>query len=191
MAGTPSVAPLRPWKRCHPVLNGAGSLSLLQISNAGRRTTFARGLSSAGMDQGGVQFKHGTVRLDPAYTPVLPGGQGHALVQFTGPLSPAQQQTLRARGIEVVDYIPQDTWIVRLTADALTALRALDFVVALGNLYPVVKVPPAVLTGDFNQRSLYADGSLTLEVSFQPVVTYDRALQLLASLDPGHVVERQ
>lgn len=219
MAGTPSVAPLRPWKCCHPVLNGAGSLfsvvavwmmvmmaapggevqaatsttpvagietgikSLSQISNAGRRTTSARGLSSAGMDHGGVQFKHGTVRLDPTYTPVLPGGQGHVLVQFTGPLSPAQQQTLRERGIELVEYIPQDTWKVRLTADTLTALRALDFVVALGNLYPVDKVPPAVLTGDFNPRSLNADGSLTLEVSFQPAVTYDRALQLLAGLD--------
>src|SRR3569833_2333206 len=101
MAGTPIVAPLRPWKCCHPVQNGAGSLfsvvavwmmmaapgsevqaatsttpvagfesginSLLQISFAGRRSSFALGLCAAGLDQGGVQFKHGTGRLDPAY----------------------------------------------------------------------------------------------------------------------------
>src|SRR3569623_1158012 len=54
---------------------------------------------------------------------------------------------------------------------------------ALGNLYPGDKVPPAALTGEFIPRSLNADSSLTLEVSFQPSVTYDRALQLLAGLD--------
>src|SRR3569833_2664013 len=102
MAGTPIDAPLRPWKCCHPVLNGAGRLfsvvavwmmmaapgsevqaatsttpvagietgikSLLQISNAGRRTTFAHGLSSAGMDQGGVQGGRGAGRRGPAGT---------------------------------------------------------------------------------------------------------------------------
>src|SRR3569832_2417775 len=105
MAGTPSVAPLRPWKCCHPVLNGAGSLfsvvavwmmmmaapgsevqaatsttpvagietgikSLLQISNAGRRTTFARGRSAAGGGRGGGRGGHGAGRREPAEAPV-------------------------------------------------------------------------------------------------------------------------
>src|SRR3569833_2466558 len=112
------------------------------------------------------QFGHGAVQLDPAYTPALPDGTGHILLQLKGPLTAAQEQRLRDIGVTLLEYIPTQAWKARVTSSALPALRSLDFVYALGDLYPVDKVPPAVLANDFNSRSLNSDGSLTLEIYF-------------------------
>lgn len=134
------------------------------------------------MEGAAVEFGHGVVRLDPAHTPALRGDTGHILLQLKGPLTPAQQQRLRDIGVTLIEYIPNQTWKAHVTSAALPALRALDFVYALGDLYPIDKVPPAVLAHDFNTRSLNTDGSLTLEVYFHPTVTYARATGVLASV---------
>src|SRR3569623_3206953 len=127
-----------------------------------------------------VQFGHGAVQLDPAYTPALPDGTGHILLQLKGPLTAAQEQRLRDIGVTLLEYIPTPAWKARVTSSALPALHSLDFVYALGDLYPVDKVPPAVLANDFYSRSLNSDGSLTLEIYFHPTVTYARAAVVLA-----------
>lgn len=157
-----------------------GVKSLTQRDYAGRGGTRAHGLASPAPGAA-VEFGHGAVRLDPAYTPALPGDAGHILIQLRGPLTAAQEQRLRDIGVTLIEYIPNRTWKARVTSAALAALRSLDFVYALGDLYPVDKVPPAALVNDFNTRSLNADGSLTLEVYFHPTVTYARAVAVLAT----------
>lgn len=158
-----------------------GVKSLTQREYAGRSGPRAHGLTAPA---GGVavQFGHGAVQLDPAYTPAPPDGAGHILLQLKGPLTAAQEQRLRDIGVTLLEYIPAHTWKARVASSALAALRSLDFVYALGDLYPVDKVPPAVLANDFNSRSLNSDGSLTLEIYFHPTVTYARAAAVLAEL---------
>ena len=158
-----------------------GVKSLTQREYAGRGGPRTHGLTAPA---GGVavQFGHGAVQLDPAYTPALPDGTGHILLQLKGPLTAAQEQRLRDIGVTLLEYIPTQAWKARVTSSALPALRSLDFVYALGDLYPVDKVPPAVLANDFNSRSLNSDGSLTLEIYFHPTVTYARAAVVLAGL---------
>lgn len=212
MARNVSSAPRRPWICCRtpggiiaaaavwmtvimmglpaaaaPSAAAAGGIdtgvkSLSQASYAGRGGTLARGLTAPAARGPAVQFEHGAVWLDPGYTPMLAGGEGHVLLQLTGPLSEAQQRELRGLGVTLIEYLPHDTWKVRLAAAAVPAVRALAFVRALGHLYPVDKVPAAVLANDFNPRSLNSDGSLTLEVYFQPDTAYARAAALLAEL---------
>lgn len=166
-----------------PAAVETGIKTLLQTPLAGRRSVLAHGLVTPGADRAAIQFKYGDVRLDPAYMPTLPGGEGHVLLQLTGALTSDQERRLREHGVELVEYIPANAWKAKVSASALAVVRALDFVYALGNLYPVDKVPPSVLTGDFNSRSSNGDGSLSLEVYFHPSVAFNRAVAVLASVD--------
>ncbi|MEK7322410.1 MAG: S8 family serine peptidase [Pseudomonadota bacterium] len=166
----------------------SGVRSLTQIEYAGRKPTpLARGLTGVANDAAAVQFVQGAVHLDPRYLPVLRGDEGHVLLQFRGPLDVEQQRRLTGHGVALLEYIPHNTWKARVRSASLAAVRGLDFVQAVGSIYPVDKLPAAILAGDFHPRSLNADGSLSLEVYFHPGVDYARAAVLLAGIGAAPV----
>src|SRR3569833_2645809 len=148
-----------------------GVKSLTQQEKAGRGGPRTHGLTAPA---GGVavQFGHGAVQLDPAYTPALPDGTGHILLQLKGPLPAAQEQRLRDIGVTLLEYIPTQAWKARVTSSALPALRSLDFVYALGDLFPVDKVPPAVLANDGGARARGGGGGRAGGGGGRPTGTY-------------------
>lgn len=185
MAGWPGLAEVR---AASSAAVDSGVRSLTQIEYAGRKSApLARGLTGAANDAAAVQFVQGAVHLDPRYLPVLRGDEGHVLLQFRGPLDAEQQRRLTGHGVALLEYIPRNTWKARVRSASLAAVRGLDFVQAVGSIYPVDKLPAAILAGDFHPRSLNADGSLSLEVYFHPGVDYARAAALLAGIGAAPV----
>ncbi len=161
-----------------------GVKTLAQAAQADRRAApLARGLTVPAADATAVRLAQGTVYLDPSRVPAVNGDSTHVLLQLRGPLSEEQKNTLTRLGVELLDYIPEFTWKARVRGESLAAVRALSFVHALGALYPADKLPPAILSADFHPRSLNADGSLSLAVTFHPGVSYARAAGLLQALD--------
>ena len=164
-----------------PVSTGVKTLA--QTAQTDRRAVpLARGLTAPADGDYAVRLAQGTVYLDPGRTPRVSGAHGSVLLQLRGPLSEAQRDRLSGLGVELLEYIPEFTWKARVRGESVAALRALDFVHALGALYPADKLPPAVLATDFHPRSLNADGSLSLTVSFHAGVSYARAAELLRAI---------
>lgn len=58
----------------------------------------------------------------------------YLLLQTTGPLTAAQKAELRAHRVELLEYVPADTYVCRFELDDLDAVRALPFV-AWANVY--------------------------------------------------------
>src|SRR3569832_2231929 len=137
-----------------------GVKSLTQREYAGRGGPRTHGLTAP---SGGVavQFGHGAVQLDPAYTPALPDGTGHILLQLKGPLTAAQEQRLRDIGVTLLEYIPTQAWKACVTSSALPTQRTQENEYALGDLYPVDKVPPAGRAGEGGARARGRDGGRT------------------------------
>lgn len=88
---------------------------------------------------GRVEIRLQRGRFDPLLEtpPVLPALAGRAiagdgadyhLLQFTGPIRSEWQDALRARGIEIVDYVPDFAYIVRATDTAMAAVDSIDAV---------------------------------------------------------------
>ncbi len=65
---------------------------------------------------------------------------GLFLVQFAGPFQEVWGEALRAEGIELLRYVPEDAFVVRARAVAPSALTALPFVHWVGPYLPEYKV---------------------------------------------------
>lgn len=80
------------------------------------------------------------------------GGGGEAtkpvsglyLIQFTAPVQEAWSQTLSQRGVKLLRYVPEDSFIVRLNHVSIAALEELDFVHWVGPFRPDHKIQQAV-----------------------------------------------
>ena len=52
----------------------------------------------------------------------------YALVQVRGPLGDDEKAQLKAAGYQLLEYVPENTYVVRFPGDDLSAVRALPFV---------------------------------------------------------------
>ncbi len=64
------------------------------------------------------------------------------LIQFTGPLEPLQRAELRAAGVELIKYVPDDTFIARLKNVSPATVAAKNFVTWVGPYRAEHKVHP-------------------------------------------------
>lgn len=71
-------------------------------------------------------------------------GSNYLLVQVSGPLSPEQMQDLRDLGLTVLQYVPQDTYIVRYEGTDLTAIRGRDYVIWANPYLRDFKIGPSL-----------------------------------------------
>ncbi|MEE9490149.1 MAG: S8 family serine peptidase [Thermoplasmata archaeon] len=69
---------------------------------------------------------------------------GHYLVQFHGPVKEAWKQDIERLGGRVLNYIPNDAFIVQLDAELLDDVRSLTEVQWLGVFQPAYKIRPAL-----------------------------------------------
>jgi Subtilase family/Bacterial TSP3 repeat len=65
---------------------------------------------------------------------------GLFLIQFTGPVSGESRQQLAALGVDLLHYVPDDTFVARLRSTRLTLLRTLPFVQWIGEYRPEHKL---------------------------------------------------
>ena len=71
-------------------------------------------------------------------------GTGYFLVQLKGPVKQAWTDDITALGAEVLNYIPNYAYIVRMDASLTGAVKDLPFVSYVGNYQPAFKVAPDV-----------------------------------------------
>lgn len=111
-----------------------------------------------------------------------PGGLGYYLVQLDGPVADDHKATLTARGIEILHYVPDYAFLVRMTPEAASAARALRTVRWVGLYHPAYKLDPAIGAHEFNHPDRIADPWLWLIVRVYDHVDADAAAAALQAL---------
>lgn len=76
---------------------------------------------------------------------LAPAAGPYAIVQFRGPITPADQKALADLGLETIEYVPDFAYIVKGTADQLAKVAELKTVYAQIPLTLADKVSPAFL----------------------------------------------
>jgi hypothetical protein len=101
-----------------------------------------------------LHTRHGAfdpVAAPPALLPsedvhnVAVDGRVPYLVQFRSTIHPSWRDAIRARGIEVQSYFPENALLVRAHPEAASALRALPFVRAVLEQAPLLRLDPDLL----------------------------------------------
>jgi len=112
---------------------------------------------------------------------------GYYLVQLSGPPTDARKAAVESAGGELVAYIPDHTYIVRLEASAAARMPELPEVSWVGPFHPGYKISPTIGTHEFKHPKRAADSFLTLFVRvFDDLDGTARAIEALG----GEVLER-
>ena len=96
-----------------------------------------------------VFMQHATFFLDRTHIPQIEKAEGHILLQLSKALNATIEKKLKEYGVELLEYLPSNTWKARIPAAALMKVKAFDFVDAMGDIYPVDKFPKHVLEKGF------------------------------------------
>src|SRR5262245_13362687 len=81
------------------------------------------------------------------------GQRGYFIVQFAGPVMDAWKAQVAAAGAELLDYVPDFAFKVRMTPDAANRVAALGSVAWVGVFEPAYKLDPALLRGGAATRA--------------------------------------
>ncbi|MBM3320716.1 MAG: S8 family serine peptidase, partial [Candidatus Eisenbacteria bacterium] len=92
------------------------------------------------------------------------GEAGYHVVQFAAPVGENEKALLSREGAEIVSYLPDFAYLVRVAPDALEPLRASGDVRWAGRWEPAYKISPAIGTHEFKGRERSEDPLLTLRV---------------------------
>ncbi len=168
----------------------SGFTALKHLNMPERQTPQAGVQRSLGPDHSTIiEMQQGSFRLDPAFMPQLDAAQGYVLLQLNGPLNDDWQNQLEALQVNLLEYIPNNTWSSRVNRDQLQAIHALPFVRALGQLYPGDKLPASLLANELSPHAQMGD-QISLDVSFQPDQTLTQVLAALQNIG-AHVAQRE
>ncbi len=129
-----------------------------------------------------VFMKHATFCLDPTHLPRIPGREGHILLQLARPMTSDMEETLMGFGVAVQEYIPQNAWVVHMPADAVSRIKNLEFVHAMGDIHAVDKFPTHVLEKGFRHPSVHRGGVLNVLVTFHEDIPFVRVKAILSAI---------
>ena len=93
-----------------------------------------------------------------------PGEAGYYLVQLNGPPDAENKAAVQRAGGELIAYVPDNAYIVRMGTGAANALRSSDLVDWVGTYHPAYKISPTLGTHEFRNPKRAADSFLTLRV---------------------------
>lgn len=101
--------------------------------------------------------------LDALDVVAADGVARHALVQLTERVTPSRRAELAGEGVVLVRYVPDDTWVARVspvaaTSDARSAIRWIGF------LDPIDKLPARLAEGRPGSWAVAPDGRVQLRV---------------------------
>src|SRR6478752_1815140 len=83
-------------------------------------------------------------------------GSDHLLIQTTEPLRAAQRRALADLGVDVQEYVSENTYLARYPESDLDAIRALPFVTWADVYLRVFKIPPTLLPRGIDPGNLMA-----------------------------------
>jgi subtilisin family serine protease len=128
----------------------------------------------------------------PAILQAEPDKQGTAyvLIQFRGPVEQAWPEELQALGAELLDYVPDYAYVVRLPVDRLPAVTTLPQVRWVGPWQPAYRLAPELLASAAPATTATeGEESEPIDVSLAtyPGVNVERLLADIAALgiEPG------
>jgi hypothetical protein len=137
-----------------------------------------------------IRFASGSFRPDgPVSTPPgwyrdvsereSPRGRRYLVALASGPLDPDQRHRMEKAGAEVLGYLPDHGYRVRLNPAAVESIRKLSFVVWLGETPPHFKVQPELAA----RAGRAAGAPIPVRVVLESDEPPERARQALAGLD--------
>ncbi len=88
----------------------------------------------------------------PADLLAQPQGVDYFLLQGNAPVDEANKAALRARGLELMDYVPNHSWIVRGTAAQVTQCANAGLAVWSSPLHPAYRIEPGLLASTETRR---------------------------------------
>ncbi|MFH1502111.1 MAG: S8 family serine peptidase [Candidatus Eisenbacteria bacterium] len=116
---------------------------------------------------------------------------GYYLVQLAGPPTNERKSALEAGGAELIAYVPDWSYVVRMTPEARASLAGSPDVVWTGPYHPAYKLSPTIGKHEFRHPRRAADSFLTLRVRVfdDPEGTAGRVTalggEILESVDDG------
>jgi hypothetical protein len=96
--------------------------------------------------------------------PVESGEEAYYLVQLAGKPTEPRRKAVTSAGGELVAYMPDDTYIVRATPEAASALSSSPEITWVGPYHPAYKFSPTIGTHAFKDPKRASDSFLTLMV---------------------------
>lgn len=92
--------------------------------------------------------------LEPQQSKALgANASGLFLIQFNGPVTGESRKELAALGVDLLHYVPNDTFVARLRSTRLTLLRTLPFVQWVGEYRPEHKLHRTLAAKALSQQS--------------------------------------
>lgn len=104
----------------------------------------------------------------------------HGLIQFYGVPDAAQRQTLANAGVELLTYIPDNSWIAALPAE-LDPLLATGMVRWIGPLEPGDRLDAALRAGEIGDWALRSHGKVELWIDYFADISLARASEVVVS----------
>ncbi len=93
-----------------------------------------------------------------------PGSAGYYLIQLDRPVFDSQKDELNQGGVEILSYIPENAFLVRMAPEILSTVEALPYVSWVGMYHPAYKLDPAIGTHEFKLPERREDPWLRLVV---------------------------
>ncbi len=114
------------------------------LAAAGQASAIAD--AAAAQPASSLHLRVGTIATTPG-TNVLVNGHGitpdrRHVVQFDGPMTPERSEIIAKSGITLGEYLPDNSWIVRLDKASAAALAVLPFVTWVGEFDAAWKIDP-------------------------------------------------
>lgn len=113
-----------------------------------------------------IHLKQATLYLtketrSAAQSPAGEGQRALYIVQFTGPIQESYKSALVRAGAEVGDYLPENSYVVRMGDQTKQLVQGLGFVRSIGRYEPAYKVDPALASvqGEAQVRVTTFNGS--------------------------------
>jgi len=159
-----------------------GAFALCSPTGAQRQRLESLGVTVADAPRGHIRLRgaefnsaHGEPAMDADLRASYGDRAGYYLVQFMGPVKASWRDRLEAVG-EIVEYIPHYTYLVRLDAEDVAAVRGRREVDWVGAYHPAYRLAPGLLNGPAGRFS----------IEFFPAAAPASALEALGLDVVGH-----
>ncbi|MBL0927191.1 MAG: S8 family serine peptidase [Phycisphaerales bacterium] len=120
-------------------------------------------------------------------------GEQRAVFQLDGPMTPARRAALEGAGVVLLQYLPSNAWIVRISGADAAAVSALGFVRWARAMDPAWRIDPTIGLRTFatpDRQALSAQGLTIAGVTMFPDVSPDeaKAVRQAVGVLPGAAV---
>ncbi|MEY4917928.1 MAG: hypothetical protein RL616_1841, partial [Verrucomicrobiota bacterium] len=121
-----------------------------------------------------IRLRNETIDTDSGANRAVMAGQkslhaaasGLFLVQFNGPLEPAQRDELKKSGVELIKYVPDDAFIVKLEKISPATVSALSFVRWVGPYKSEHKIHPQL--APLAQNAAQSNATVSVNILLSP-----------------------